>query len=265
MRNFYLLILLSLVLVNVNAYTQQLPSWTKSSNGIDYQKISLATGGSLGKQLLVAKIAIGKQGVKVLRAQDFGKRSMSAREICISAGALLCINSSFFDEKNNALGLLISSGITFQKTHQAGDTLTGIFASTRKSFSILGREEFNSALFIEALQAGPRLVINNKAVSDFKDQGASRRSGICIDNASTPIFFATTNDSWAISLKEFSQAMISPEVNCRDGLNLDGGGSAQLFMRTSTGKSINAEEVIFDIRGEDEAPVFLAVFEGLKF
>ena len=264
-KNFTsLLLALSSLLFSLNAYPQQQEAWTKSANGLEYKKIMLSRGASLGKELLAVKIS-ARQGIKVLRAQDFGKRSMSAREICLAAGALLCINSSFFDEKNNALGLLISSGITFQKTHSGGETLTGIFASTRKSFLILGRDDFNSALLIEAVQAGPRLVVNGKALEDFKDKEVSRRSGICIDNNGVPVFFATSNDSWAVSLADFAQAMVMPEVNCKDGLNLDGGGSAQLFMRTVSGKPMAADEALFDIRGQDEAPVFLAVVEGLKF
>lgn len=71
-----------------------------------------------------------------------------------------------------------------------------------------------------------------------------------------PIFFVTAIDSRAISLGEFADAMLRPEVLCRDGLNLDGGGSAQLFMRSENGKAVLANENIFDIRGQDEAPVF---------
>lgn len=265
MIRFFFWLIFSAILINKPALSQDANPWTKASNGLEYRKIILSGSAGLDKEIVAVRISSGKQGVKVLRAQDFGKRTMNARDICTAAGALLCINSSFFDEKSNPLGLLISSGITFQKPHQGGETLTGVFAATRKSFVILGRDESNTGLLIEAVQAGPRLVINGKALEEFKDKEVSRRSGVCVNEKNVPIFFATSEDSWAVSLKDFAQAMVSPDVGCQDGLNLDGGGSAQLFLRASSKKSADPQEYIFDIRGQDQAPVFLAVIEGLRF
>lgn len=265
MKNISLTTLLILVVFFTCQSVFAQEEWTKVANGLEYQNLSFSDGSPIKKELFVAKIVTNRHRVKVLRAQDFGKKSMSAREICLTSGALLCINASFFDEKDSALGLLISSGISFQKPHLGGETLTGIFASTRKAFSIIGRSELNSALFIEAIQAGPRLVTEGRKVSEIKDPEVSRRSGVCIDNSGAPVFFVSAVDSRAISLGEFANAMLKIDPSCKDGLNLDGGGSAQLFMRSENEKVGLSSEVIFDIRGEDEAPVFLGVVEGLKF
>ena len=108
-------------------------------------------------------------------------------------------------------------------------------------------------------------MINSKALRDFKDNEVSRRSGVCIDEQGAPVFFATSEGSWAISLHDLAQTMVAPEIGCKDGLNLDGGGSAQFFMRASNKKPLGPDDHLFDIRGQDEAPVFLAVMEGLRF
>lgn len=240
---------------------QQLPSatWSKAANGLQYRYVELNSGSRLSKKFFAAKIDLTRHKVKALRAQDFGKKTMTAREICSDANALLCINASFFDEKHSPLGLLISSGIAFQKAHLSGDTLTGVFASTRKSYSILGREDAGAELFLEAIQAGPRLVNNAGIVEDINEQVTSRRSGICLAENGVPTFIASDPDSWPATLSEFARVMLMPELGCREGLNLDGGGSSQLFLRSDTGKSINQGEFLVDIRGSDEVPVFLAV------
>ncbi len=207
----------------------------------------------------------GKHWIKVLRAEDYGKRVMSASEVCTASGALMCINASFFDEKSNPLGLIVSSGILFQKVHQGGDTLNGIFSLSRKGFSIVDRQTFARQLAFEAVQAGPLILSAGKNLRESFDKNQSKRSAVCLNATGEPVFLISTDKTRASSLFELSEFMRKEPLNCIDGLNLDGGGSSQLFLKEKNTKAVSPENIALDLGGQDKVPLFLGVVEGMPF
>jgi hypothetical protein len=62
-------------------------------------------------------------------------------------------------------------------------------------------------------------------------------------------------------MPSLQELLASPTIGCTEALNLDGGGSAQIFARSSltTHNSTATQEVI--VEGIDRVPVFLGFFD----
>jgi uncharacterized protein YigE (DUF2233 family) len=165
----------------------------------------------------------------------------------------------FFDEKGKALGLVMSHGITHQRIHGGGKTLTGIFQITRKGAEIVSRNAFKYDNVSEAIQAGPRLVDAGTAVSGQRSSHVtSRRSGICVQSPDSVILYISSGFI-GISIADVQEILLRPGVACKQALNLDGGGSAQLFVSDQLPAAVpGLQEMV--IHGSDNVPVILGVF-----
>ena len=150
--------------------------------------------------------------------------------------AVAVINGGFFDPAGKPLGLRVSDGTKKNSLHNAD---WGVFFLRRDRAGVLRPQVMHTRDFkrqhaslkgiSQAIQCGPRLVVAGKT-TDLKPQTA-RRSGIGIQRDGKVVIavadgglpFADLAQLWAKS----------SGLNCRDALNLDGGGSTQLSLQTS--------------------------------
>jgi len=197
--------------------------------------------------------------VSVIRAAEFGLKRATAQTLCKASGASVCVNANFFDEKGDPLGLIISHGILHHKLHQGGKTLTGIFQVTRLNAGIINRSEFVQGNVLEAVQAGPRLIVKGAAVTGLKDESSSGRSGICIDKDDRIVLFAGYFRFPGVTLSDIQAILKTDPIHCIEALNFDGGGSAQLYVNPEKIDSLNNQPKL-SIEGFDEVPVVLGLF-----
>ena len=86
----------------------------------------------------------------------------------------------------------------------------------------------------------------------------SRRSGICLDEDGRMVFFITSG-MLGITIPELQQLLRLPEIACHDALNLDGGGSSQLFLSSEILEANDGHQEV-SIQGSDDVPVILGLF-----
>ena len=80
------------------------------------------------------------------------------------------------------------------------------------------------------MQCGPRLVVNGKT-TDLKSQWG-RRTGVGIE-ASGKVIIAVSDGE--LSFDDWANIWASKNgLNCRDALNMDGGGSTQMWVNSKT-------------------------------
>ena len=61
-----------------------------------------------------------------------------------------------------------------------------------------------------------------------------------------------------VSIAQMQSVLTSPDIDCVDALNLDGGGSAQLYLsKDLPGAEKEAEEIL--LHGSDRVPVILGL------
>jgi exopolysaccharide biosynthesis protein len=181
--------------------------------------------------------------------------------LCQRSKAVACINANFFDEQHKPLGLVVSQGKMLSKMHRGGSTLTGIFQLDRSGIQILNRDNASPEKMVEAVQAGPRLISDYKPISwRGGNSNATRRSGVCIDKKNRFIMYVVASGVLGISPEELQKILSSPEVACKDALNLDGGGSSQMYFSGKVrGAPVDLKSIF--VEGSDHIPVALALFQ----
>lgn len=178
---------------------------------------------------------------------------VTAMEACKYSGSFAAINANFFGKDLRPLGLIISQSKMLHPIQLGGKTLTGIFLKEGTEYKIIFRDEFIVSNSIkDGIQSGPRLIMNGRVTPIQKDS-PTRRSAIAIDRKGKILLLASKDRFPGLTLIELQKTMLAKELDIKDALNLDGGGSSQLY--------IDAKEANFklNISGGDKVPVFLTV------
>lgn len=228
------------------------PTWSLLDKDLEVLAVALPNT-VLPAEVVFLRSSLTHLRPAVIQARDFGLERAGVHTLCKRARALACLNANFFDEQGRALGLLISRGVPLQRIHTGGNTLTGIFEVRRNQVRISHRSEFKSEAVIEAVQAGPRLLIGGKA-TEVRDNSTTKRSGVCIDKKGRLILFAGPSWLSGISLTELQATLLRPELGCVEALNFDGGGSTQLYVGSDSAHTLS-------FSGQDNVPVALGLFK----
>ena len=141
------------------------------------------------------------------------------------SGARVVINGGYFDGKGQPLGLRIARGERQNRLRKAD---WGVFSIFKNRAQISHTKDFSSQNSPdEAIQCGPRLVVNGR-VTDLKKQWG-RRTGIGIDRQGRVILAVSDGE---LTLGEWAKIFADADaLNCPNALNLDGGGSTQLAVK----------------------------------
>lgn len=251
-----LLFFIALIAPALPSYAE--PLWQPVVEDLDRASVQIGSGNIFSSELTLFRTSLNNFRVEVVRALDYGRQRAAVSELCERSKGALCINANFFDEDGAALGLVVHRGITVQKIHRGGQTLTGIFFASRDGVHIVARSLFTPDRAFEAVQAGPRVIENRKPVSGVELTSRSRRSGVCVDGEKRLVLFAVSSGFLGVSMEELQAALSRRDIDCVDALNLDGGGSSQLYL-DPTIRGPNKTNPGIDIKGRDDVPVALAL------
>jgi uncharacterized protein YigE (DUF2233 family) len=224
----------------------------------DLEIKELGDGSLFSTGLVFVRSALKSYKISVIPASDFGMSVASAQTIAKLSRSQVAINANFFDPELKALGLVTSRGINRSKLHKGGRVLTGIFQISQAGPSIVSRDGYVASGALEALQAGPRLLASGSYIEGLAAKDvATRRAGVCIDSQRRVVLYTSTSNLGGISLLNLQKILAADGINCIDALNLDGGGSAQLYIgEIDINKPLGFEKFL---PGMDEVPVFLAL------
>lgn len=238
-------------------------SWQTIGREIQISRIQINPQEYFSPELLFIRFPLNSYRVAVVRSREFEKPRMTALAAGRTSKALIAINANFFDETGKALGLVVSQGIKYQDIHRGGKTLTGILSVSRQLTQIVHRDNHDPTGTVEAIQAGPRLVSGGTLVQGIRSNTAySRRAGVCLAKDNSMILFISSG-LIGLTISQLQDVLVRPEIGCLEALNLDGGGSAQLYLSGDLPDARPGWQEIF-IHGRDPAPTFLGVFENNK-
>jgi hypothetical protein len=231
--------------------------WRAVHSGIELRKVLLERSDPDQEiELVLVRVDSRRVAPRVLRAVDFDLKGSDVKTFAEKSRAVVAINASYFDEKGNALGFLKTrSGGHLQISNSS--LFTGVFGLKNSLPFIVHRDGFVPGSADEALQAGPLLISKEKAVNVTRGAGRqSRRSLIGIDKDNRIILAVTSNLLGGLTWVELQEFFGSPKWQAQvvDLLNLDGGGSAQLYV-----KGPRTEE---HVPGSTAVPVALGFFIG---
>ena len=181
-----------------------------------------------------------------------GEGPFSVRRLVETVGALGGTNGNFFDENSRSLGLQISKGAQLSAYRKVDG---GIFVIDEAGARVVHSLKFDPSRNVDfAIQCMPRLVVDGKPVA-LKPQSA-HRTGIGVDEKGRVILVVTSGQPFRAD--NFARMLAAREksggLGCRGALNLDGGGSSQMYLK--------AGNVRCDVPGSDKVASAVLVFGG---
>jgi exopolysaccharide biosynthesis protein len=194
-------------------------NWQKLDNGLEMRVVTKRQG--LSKVSVTAIRAYPSQ-IHVATGT-----SQWAKDWVKKTGAKAVINGGYFDEKGKPLGLRIASRNRTNKILTKANW--GVFYIRNNRAYITHTRDYQPSKHTqEAMQCGPRLVVKGKT-TDLKSQWG-RRTGVGIEASGKVILAASDGE---LSFDDWANIWASKSgLNCRDALNMDGGGSTQMIVRS---------------------------------
>lgn len=230
-------------------------AWKAVFQGAEYRRISLErTDPYQSIQLKVLRFDSRSIEPRVVNSAEYRLKSATVRTLAEKSGALAIINANYFDERHMALGFL-KTGAEKNPSISKSPLFTGIFAIKDRVALIVHRDQFDPEQADEGLQAGPLLLAKGSPLTVTRGADKQfRRSLIGIDQARRLVIAVTDNLFGGLTWTELQELFGAPEwrIETSDLMNLDGGGSTQLSIRTA-----GFEE---HVSGTAEVPVAIGFF-----
>ena len=230
--------------------------WRAIQKGLEFRKIALER--SEPSHIIELKLLRFDSHLfvpKILSAEQFRLKAASAMTFVEKSGALAAINASYFDEKGRPLAYLKTAEKEINRTVSKHALYTGIFGRRESSPFVTHRDGFQPADASEALQSGPLLLHKSTTIEIMNGLGRyARRSVIGIDKEARVVIGVTDTVIGGLSFAELQELFLNAkwQLETSDLLNLDGGGSAQLYVKTG-----KFEEWL---SGTTEVPVAIGFF-----
>ncbi len=192
---------------------------------------------------------------RVLRAAQYQLKGANAMTFVERSGAIAAINANYFDTDGKPLAFLKAGGQAINPRVSRNSLYTGVFAVKDQRPFISHRDDFLPEQADEALQSGPLLLLGGspQTITGLPLR-ASRRALIGIDKEHRTVIAVTDNLIgglyWAELRELFSAAQWQAQIS--DLINLDGGGSAQLYIKAGSFEEF--------VAGTVEVPVAIGFF-----
>lgn len=231
-------------------------AWRAIQKGVEYRKLAFERSEpSYTLDVKLLRFDAKVIGAKILHSSDLQLMGANAKTFAEKSRAFAAINANYFDEKGRALAYLKTASQEINRNISKHALYTGVFAVRDAIPVVLHRDDFQPAQASEALQAGPLLLNRGAPVDIMSGLGRyARRAVVGIDKEGRIIVGVTDAVLGGLSFAELQELFSNSkwQLDTPDLLNLDGGGSAQLYV-----KSGKFEEFV---AGTSEVPVAIGFF-----
>lgn len=196
--------------------------WHEVAPGIDYRDLDQKRL-SPWSHIHVFRIDLTKNRLDIALAKQYHASVLSAEEFLNHSRALLSINGGFFDANQRSLGLRLAQ----DKEHSPLKNISwwAVFYVKNHTPTVSTLNQYAHSQDVKfAIQSGPRLIVNGK-ITHLKP-GLAERSALGITRDGHVIMLATENNP--LTTHDLALILQSPQLDCIDALNLDGGSSTQI-------------------------------------
>jgi uncharacterized protein YigE (DUF2233 family) len=229
-------------------------SWNTIRKGVEFRKITMERSESGTVEFKLLRFDSGLIVPRVLYADQFHLKGASAKTFAEKSGAVAAINANYFDEKGRPLAYLKTAEKEVNSNVSKHALYSGIFGVREFVPFVAHRDNFQPNQAREALQSGP-LLVHKGAVEILNGPARyARRSVIGLDKEGRILIGVTDAVLSGLSFPELQELFTSSNrrLDATDLLNLDGGGSAQLYVKAG-----KFEEWL---SGTSEVPVAIGFF-----
>ena len=202
--------------------------WLSLSPGLDRREVA-ARFPSLGFEegLILFRIDPAFFSFRVLYTPGIPRR---VSEWGAEAGARLVFNAAFFDEKDVAVGLVVSDGRVFGESYEGFGGMFVVDAEGAPSLRSLAAQPYQpSEPLAQAVQGFPMLIYPDGSAFSKEDGARARRTALGQDAAGRVYLVVAPHN--AFTLAEFAAWLHDSDLGLTAALNLDGGGSTGYYAR----------------------------------
>lgn len=231
-------------------------AWRTVQKGVEQRKLALVRA-EPNHQLELKLLRFDRQFItaRVLASSEWQWKGATAKSFVEKSGAIAAINANYFDERGRPLAYLKSENKEINRAVSKHALYTGVFTVIDGNPAVLHRDDFTPAQASAAVQSGPLLLNRGAPVETMRGLGRyARRTVIGIDKDGRMIIAVTDAVLGGLSFVELQELFSNAkwQLDTPDLLNLDGGGSSQLYF-----KSGKLEE---SVPGTSEVPVAIGFF-----
>ncbi|HTP08904.1 MAG TPA: phosphodiester glycosidase family protein [Anaerolineae bacterium] len=202
--------------------------WQSIAPGVEYRELKIDLG-DRSDRLHMVRIDPAQTQLRVLYDPDQPRR---VSDWLSESGALVAVNGNYFDPQNHALGLVIQDGQRRDGVVYEG--FGGMFAVNDADVRVRWNvaEPYTGEPLTQALQNFPMLVLPGGTPNlDIDDNGRrSPRTAVGQDRSGRIIF--VVSPALTFTLTEFDQWLAASDLDLNAALNLDGGTSSGLVLRS---------------------------------
>ncbi len=202
------------------------------------------------------KWQIGTAGKELLKTSDIARKS----------NAIAGVNGSFFNMKNGGSvnfirieGVVTDTSATDKGPGVYGQNQSGAFAYDENLFIILKRQTPTSGKWEDqipypnVMECGPLLLKDSqkeKLLDSPFNNNRHPRTCVCVTEKETLLITADGRNALAQGLSLHELTTILQWLGCKDGLNLDGGGSTTFYLDTKGVINMPCDNKLWDHEGE---------------
>jgi exopolysaccharide biosynthesis protein len=204
--------------------------WKAVDTAMEYRRTSLRAGGTIGQ---VAIVRLDPTAYRVRVAYDSanpGRVSQWGRAV----QPVAMVNGGYFDADKKATALVIFDGIPRGSSYEGFGGMVVINAAGEFELRSLRQQPYDASEQLQqAMQSAPMLIQPGGVLSELDaDEDRSRRTIIARDTSGRILLIAC--DTLSFTLKEMGVALKDSDLELDAALNLDGGRSTGLYLRTAT-------------------------------
>jgi uncharacterized protein YigE (DUF2233 family) len=149
----------------------------------------------------------------------------------------LALNAAPTNEEGNFLGLYISRGSRRQSLNTGSGNgnfflkPNGVWCADKSVFRVLPTDKFTGGNWVQAVQSGPMLLVDNQINPSFDRNSANRniRLGIGVFSKGGQSFLIAIRSQSPVTFYEFAQ-LFRDKFGCRDALYLEGSERSMMLM-----------------------------------
>jgi hypothetical protein len=224
--------------------------WTLIAPGIESRDLDLKLGNERQTRAIIVRVDPGLALLRVHYSPGAPHWLNEWRDHLPDAAVI--VNGAFFDETDQALGLLVSDGQVFGGSFTGFGGMLQVTESGVRVRSLVG-EPYQGEALIQAVQAFPMLIEVGGVLAPQGDgfDTVSRRTAVGQDGSGRIIFVVIPFDF--VSLAELQEGLLSSNLELTIAFALDGGKSTGLVIR-------GAEDSLYP--AIDALPSVIAVYSS---
>lgn len=201
-------------------------AWQQLENGLFYKKSEII---SAGNPVVLHALKVNPKKFKIRPVYD--KTGLFAKIHAEQKKAVAVINANFFDPQGHVLGLLKQSNVVLNPKKDV--SWWSVFCVKNSAAQIIHQSKYHDSMCEDAVEAGPRLVVNG-AIPALKKEN-SYKTAVGVNKMGEVILLVTADP---VPIGELAQLFVLPEnrngFDCPNAMNLDGGSSTQMYVKTNS-------------------------------